>query len=83
MSGAEEDANNSTTGLPVTSIRRVNGSRVNLRMGPGTDFGVVSSLTRDTAVEILSDDGTGWVELRDIETGLTGWMADRLLTPAN
>jgi len=64
-------------------LRQVSASRVNMRQGPGTDFSVVDRLTQGTAVEVLRDEGTGWVELRVLDTGRVGWMADYLLAAAN
>lgn len=61
-------------------IRTVSGNRVNVRGGPGTDFGVVSRLVRGDAVEVLQDDGTGWVLMRPLDGNVEGWMADFLLT---
>ena len=61
-------------------IRSVTGSLVNMRSGPGTSYDVVSQLAQDTKVEILSDAGTGWVELRPVDGGPSGWMAEFLLT---
>ena len=60
-------------------IRTVTGNRVNVRGGPGTDFGVIGRLVRGDEVEILEDDGVGWVRMRSLETGEEGWMADFLL----
>ncbi|WP_165929168.1 SH3 domain-containing protein [Shimia isoporae] len=62
-------------------FRSVNGSRVNLRGGPGTSFGVLGVLVRDQEVEVLRDEGKGWVKLRDQETGKVGWMAAKMLSP--
>lgn len=61
-------------------LRQVTGSRVNLRGGPGTSFGVLGVLTRDEEVEILRDEGKGWVKLRAKDTGRVGWMAAKMLT---
>jgi len=61
---------------------KVSGSRVNLRSGPSTGNGVIDSLVRGTVVEQLGDPGNGWVELRDVSTGVTGYMAARFLEPA-
>lgn len=61
-------------------IRTVSGNRVNVRGGPGTDFGIVSRLVRGDAVEVLQDDGTGWVLMRPVDGDVEGWMADFLLT---
>ncbi|WP_324751463.1 SH3 domain-containing protein [Roseovarius sp. Pro17] len=63
-------------------IRSVAGDVANMRSGPGTDFDKVDQLTRGTNVEILDRRGA-WVELRDLDTGQTGWMADWLVTAAN
>jgi hypothetical protein len=68
---------------PVVETRRVAGNSVNLRTGPGTAFGAITSLARGTEVIVLRDPGTGWIKLRVPETGRIGWMADRLLTVAS
>ncbi|PTX75355.1 SH3 domain-containing protein [Sulfitobacter mediterraneus] len=61
-------------------IRTVSGNRVNVRGGPSTNFSVVSKLIRGDAVEILEDNGNGWVKMRSVLTGEEGWMADFLLS---
>ncbi|MBM1309954.1 SH3 domain-containing protein [Sulfitobacter mediterraneus] len=61
-------------------IRTVSGNRVNVRGGPSTNFSVVSKLIRGDAVEILEDNGNGWVRMRSVLTGEEGWMADFLLS---
>lgn len=61
-------------------IRSVSGNRVNVRGGPGTDYGVVTKLERGASVEILADNGDGWVKMRPLNGGPEGWMADFLLT---
>lgn len=61
-------------------LRQVSGNRVNVRGGPGTDFGIVSRLVRGDEVEILQDNGNGWVRMRPVGGGTEGWMADFLLT---
>ncbi|MEM6304855.1 MAG: SH3 domain-containing protein [Pseudomonadota bacterium] len=78
------------TGAPLTQneevasvagdIRTVTGDRVNVRGGPGTDFGVVFRLLEGDAVEVLEDNGSGWVRMRSVSGGDEGWMADWLLT---
>ena len=62
-----------------TDIRTVSGNRVNVRGGPGTDFNIVGKLVRGDAVEIIEDNGNGWVLMRSVETGAQGWLADFLL----
>lgn len=61
-------------------VRYVSGTLVNMRGGPGTGFDVVAQLDQDTEVEVLQDDGTGWVKLRPVSGGPEGWIADFLLT---
>lgn len=61
-------------------IRTVTGNRVNVRGGPGTDFGVVSRLVQGDQVKIIQDDGNGWVRFQPLDGGTGGWMADFLLT---
>jgi uncharacterized protein YgiM (DUF1202 family) len=60
-------------------IRTVSGNRVNVRGGPSTDFDVVNRLVRGNEVEILEDNGNGWVRMRPIDGSSEGWMADFLL----
>ena len=60
-------------------IRTVTGNRVNVRGGPGTDYGVVGKLGRGDAVRILENDGNGWVRLQSLDGDASGWMAEFLL----
>lgn len=62
------------------NIRQVAGSRVNMRSGPGTNYGVVTTLTGGTDVEVFEVNADGWARLRSVSTGQEGWMAERLLT---
>ncbi len=64
---------------PPADIRRISGSRVNVRGGPGTGFEVVSGLVQGDAVEVLEDDGIGWVRMRPVDGGPEGWIATFLL----
>lgn len=74
-----------TTNAPTPSvvsyddIRTVSGNRVNVRGGPGTDFGIVTKLVRGDAVKVVEDNGDGWVRLEPLDGGPSGWMADFLL----
>lgn len=68
---------------PEPDFRFVEGDRVNLRGGPGTTYAVVGKLFRNDMVEILADEGNGWLHLRDTATGDEGWIADWLVTAAN
>lgn len=61
-------------------IRAVKGSRVNMRMGPGTGFDVIMTLDGGTKLEILEIDADGWANVSTVDRGIEGWMAARLLT---
>ncbi|PKQ11294.1 MAG: SH3 domain-containing protein [Alphaproteobacteria bacterium HGW-Alphaproteobacteria-1] len=63
--------------------RRVSGHSVNLRTGPGRDYGRLGSLARGTEVIVLDDSRVGWVKLRVVDTGRIGWMAAPLLVATN
>lgn len=65
---------------PSPDLREVAGSRVNMRTGPGTDYGVVTTLDSGTRAEVIETDPSGWVKLRVVSSGVEGWMAARLLT---
>ena len=73
-------AANSGEALDELDIRTIKGSLVNMRSGPGTDYDVVDQLSQATRVEVLTDTGNGWVELRPMDGGATGWIAEFLLT---
>lgn len=60
-------------------LRRVDGSLVNMRTGPGTKYSVIDQLRRGDEVEVLRSEG-GWVKLRVRDTRQIGWMADYLVT---
>lgn len=61
-------------------LRQVAGKRVNVRSGPGTNYGVLDTLTRGTEAEVLAVNADGWAEILIPSTGQIGWMAERLLT---
>lgn len=58
-------------------LRTVDGSVVNVREGPGTEFGIVGQLAEGQRAEVLFE-RDGWAEVR-AEDGTTGWMAARFL----
>ncbi|MFG5384094.1 SH3 domain-containing protein [Yoonia sp. R2-816] len=61
-------------------IHQVAGEWVNMRDGPSTSFSVLDTLPRGTKAEILEVNGDGWAQIRLIDSGKTGWMAERLLS---
>lgn len=76
-----EPATEDMPGISLADAREVRGSRVNMRAGPGTAYGVLATLTRGTKVEVLREPGNGWAKLRVMDSGQIGWMSARLLTP--
>ena len=61
-------------------VRSVSGRRVNMRNGPGTNYSVITSLTRGTEVEILQEADNGWYKLRPLDGGQIGWMVGQFLS---
>lgn len=61
---------------------RVTGDRVNMRAGPSTADAVVGSLVAGTLADPMGEPQDGWIEIRVVETGTTGFMAARFLGPA-
>ncbi len=59
------------------SQRRVTADRVNVRQGPGVDFGVLDQVDAGDVTEVLEQDG-GWVRVRT-PGGTVGWMSARFL----
>ncbi|ETX14017.1 hypothetical protein OCH239_05665 [Roseivivax halodurans JCM 10272] len=64
---------------PTLDLRRVDGSVVNMRTGPGTKYSVVDQLSRGDEVEVLRSEGD-WLKLRVSDTQKIGWMANYLVT---
>lgn len=70
------------TEAPV-DYREVTASRVNLRRGPSTSHNVLTQLLRGQEVEIIDDNGAGWVKLRALQGDDIGWMSDDFLVAVN
>ncbi|MCW1950271.1 MAG: SH3 domain-containing protein [Octadecabacter sp.] len=68
---------------PELDIRQVGSSRVNMRMGPSTNFEVITTLNSGTKLEILSVNEDGWANVSTVDRGIEGWMAERLLTDSD
>ena len=79
---AKSFAATTTTSAPEPAqsadIREVTGNRVNMRTGPGTNYAVVSTLSKGAEVEVIGSEGD-WVNLK-LPAGATGWMADWLVS---
>ncbi len=82
--GVTRSASASTATSAVASadldLREITGDWVNMRSGPGTGHGVVDTLPRGSEARVLEADN-GWVRIEMLDTGLTGWMSERLLAP--
>lgn len=63
-------------------IREVVATRVNMRAGPGTSHDIIERLSRGQSVEVLGNDGQGWLRLRTLPGDRVGWIAERLIGPA-
>lgn len=68
--------------VPREGLFVVTGSTVNMRSGPSTGNAVIDSLVQGTLTEALGEEVDGWIEVRDITTGLSGFMAARFLEPS-
>ena len=64
---------------PPLDIRQVAGSRVNMRVGPSTDFDVIITLDDGTEMEVLEVNADGWANVIIVDSGVEGWMVERLL----
>jgi SH3-like domain-containing protein len=60
----------------------VSARAANVRQGPGTDFGVVGSLTQGEQVLVVEEDTPidGWSRIRLEGDGIEGYIATRLLS---
>ncbi|OUD09443.1 hypothetical protein BVC71_06205 [Marivivens niveibacter] len=67
---------------PQIELATVSGNAVNMRLGPSTQYGVVSTLGRGTEVEVLETASNGWARLRVVENGQVGWMSGRFVAQA-
>ncbi|GAA6199621.1 SH3 domain-containing protein [Aquicoccus sp. SU-CL01552] len=65
---------------PKPDLRKVTGTRVNMRDGPGTIYPVIARLVLGDEVEVLSTSGTGWLRLRKLPERRIGWVAASLIS---
>ncbi len=61
-------------------VWKVAGDWVNMRDGPSTAYLVLDTLPRGTKAEVLTVNADGWAQIRLLDTGQVGWMAERLLS---
>jgi SH3-like domain-containing protein len=78
MSAAAPAADN-TSGLPIPRFVTTRSSPINVRVGPGTKYGIAWVYVRaGVPVEIIQEFDT-WRKIRDVD-GSTGWLHQNLLT---
>jgi uncharacterized protein YgiM (DUF1202 family) len=73
---AEPETFEVITSSSAQDVRIVSGDRTNVRGGLSTDYEVVGRLTRGVEVEVLDDNGDGWIEMRSLDGVTFGWMAE-------
>lgn len=81
--GAINSNNNNTNEEADNTVKynkSVTGSRVNLRKGPGTNYPVVTSLSRGTSVGVISE-SNGWSKIN--YNGSIGYMSSSYLGTIN
>ncbi|MFW8635028.1 SH3 domain-containing protein [Cribrihabitans pelagius] len=65
---------------PAEDVRQITATRVNMRLGPGTNYPVLSQLNRGDEVVVFENDGRGWLHLRVPSQGQVGWIAASLVS---
>jgi uncharacterized protein YraI len=76
----------------VRVIGRTQGSRVNLRSGPGTKFSAPSYILVGQSVRMLNDrngdrlrrtdaSGSDWYFVEYVPSGTRGWLSDQFVAP--
>lgn len=54
-------------------------SALNLRAGPSTGSRILTSLSLNDKLEMYDMSPSGWAKVRDLRTGIIGWVASRYL----
>lgn len=69
-----------TEPTPERIIWFVTGSRVNVRQGPSTKYGILDKVLYGDAAEIISDPEADWVKIRIEGDGVEGFVMKRFMT---
>jgi uncharacterized protein YgiM (DUF1202 family) len=72
-----------TEAPPKASVWVVTANSLNVRSGPSTANPVVDRISRGEEVLVVSDARASWVKIRIEGDGIEGWVARKLLAPAN
>ncbi|WP_378951176.1 SPOCS domain-containing protein [Pelosinus sp. sgz500959] len=65
------------TMMGISGTGTINGTSVNIRTGPGTNFPIVTKVNKDTTVTI-KEQAFGWYKIA-LSDGTTGWVASWLI----
>jgi hypothetical protein len=84
LPGLPPQSESGSTPTAPARTATVDTATLNVREGPGTDFGVLGSLTAGAEVTVLArnDDGSWWVICCVPDTPTQGWVNAQLLTPS-
>lgn len=67
------------TATPLPSSIKVNANDVNIRKGPGTNYGIITQAKKGTVLSVLGKSGD-WYKVK-LPNGTTGWIAGWLVIP--
>lgn len=62
----------------TSEYRKVTADALNVRKGPGTSYAIVTSIKKDTKVEVLSKETNGWMKIKAGEK--TGYVNSKYLS---
>jgi hypothetical protein len=66
--------------IELRDLRKITGTSVNMRTGPGTRYGILTRVTRGTEVEVLESSENGWLRLRVLDSSRIGWVSTKLVS---
>ncbi len=65
--------------VEIITYGRVICQRLNFRKGPGIKYGIKKVLTRESVCEILSRTKSGWYKIKELSTGITGYVCGKYM----
>jgi len=63
------------------NFRRVTANSLNMRSGPAKRFSTITSLQAGAVAEVTGRSQSGWVPIKLVDTGQSGWVFHRFLAP--
>ena len=76
IGGQTSDKPDKPSGGTVYRVK-TNGGNLNVRTGPGTGYGIITSIHNGTAFTVKSKSGS-WYKIKTLKTGITGWVSKNL-----